>query len=151
MQKGRVSMVASNKWLKLLTLLGALLCVVGLAGCAPSAEDQAKADAIDGITTTSGGAIVACQHYLSGEISLDVATSVLKSYDEDVDKQEDALNECGLYSSCGLYIGQLKATLSSWDKLKLVENPENSLRSNMDSLQKEIDSLKAKRPTTVKG
>ena len=134
----------------LLTLACCLFCLLALVGCGPSAEDKAKADAIDQITTTSGAAILACENYLSGEINVDLAASVLDSYDEDVDKEEDTLNECGVYSSCGLYVGQLKATLSSWNKLKYIEDPEDRLRSDMDSLQKEIDKLEEKRPTSVK-
>jgi hypothetical protein len=135
----------------LVTLFVSLFCIFSLVGCGPSAEDKAKADAIDEITTTSGAAILTCENYLSGEINVDLASSVLESYDEDVDKEEeDALNECGIYTSCGLYAGQLKATLSSWNKLKYIENPEDRLRSDIDSLQQEIDRLEEKRPTNVK-
>lgn len=117
---------------------------VALSGCS-AAEGSGRGESPgDELATTSAAAISVCEDFLSGDLDAEIAEGILEDYEDEVDALCDELQEEGVYSSADLYVGQLRATVSSWDKLQIADmNPEAMLESDMELLQDEIGELRS--------
>ena len=104
-------------------------------------EDEQKSAAEELVTTAMAASLV-CEDYLNGELGHDIALGILEDYEEEADDLSDRAADDGVYTSVDLYIGQMRATLESWDKLEAVgDDPEGQLRTLMEELNAEIVEL----------
>ena len=135
--------------MKLLVALVVALAVLPIAGCGGSKQDnpaaveaEQTASVVDELSTKAQAAAMVCEDYLNGEMDYAVALSIMEDYEEEIDDLCDAAADEGVYTSIDLYVGEMRATLSSWDQLETIgDDPRSMLTDSITSLNSEIQEL----------